>query len=179
MSKRSIYLEGAVTSISMEDAFWHELDRYASTRGVGWADIVRDWLQRATPSDNRSASIKETILNLLRQEVDRLQIRYSGVRSQWRIAPSKGAEPALWNTEGVRLIIGREPPADIVIPDEEVSRRHAMLVSDNERWWLVDLNSKNGTYLRSKRIQMMELAIGTEFSVGRARITLMRSDATI
>lgn len=165
-----------MTSISMEDAFWHELDRYASVRGVAWAEVVREWLEYATPSDNRSASIKETILNLLRQEVDRLQSKVSRIRAQWRITTSKGAAPTLLDAEGTRLIIGREQPADIVISDDEVSRRHAMLVTDNERWWLIDLNSKNGTYVRNKRIQVVELAIGTEFSVGQARIALMNSE---
>jgi predicted DNA-binding ribbon-helix-helix protein len=161
-----------VTSISMENAFWNELDRFAASSALGWADVVRQWLGNAAPADNRSASIKETILNLLRQEVDRLQSCDTGVSSQWEITTSKGAEPSTIETRGVRLIIGREPPADIIIPDEEVSRRHAMLVSDGDQWWVIDLNSKNGTYLRGKRIQAAELGLGAEVLVGCVRIAL-------
>lgn len=172
MSKRSIYLHGAVTSISMEDSFWRELDRIASASGQGWADIVREWLNNATPSDNRSASIKETILNLLRHEVDRIYAKNLGMRARWEIVVTHGSAPIFLETEGVRLIIGREPPAEIIIADEEISRRHAMLVTDGERWWVIDLKSKNGTSLRGKKIQMAELVSGAEIFVGNARIVL-------
>jgi FHA domain-containing protein/zinc finger protein len=43
--------------------------------------------------------------------------------------------------------IGRSPENVIVVPDAEVSRKHAELTMDGARLMLKDLNSKNGTYL--------------------------------
>ncbi|HZY47752.1 MAG TPA: FHA domain-containing protein [Candidatus Bathyarchaeia archaeon] len=43
--------------------------------------------------------------------------------------------------------IGRSPENVIVIPDAEVSRKHAELTMDGTRLMLKDLNSKNGTFL--------------------------------
>jgi pSer/pThr/pTyr-binding forkhead associated (FHA) protein len=172
MGKRSIYLDGAVTSISMEDSFWHELDRMASAGGQAWADLVREWLKNAAPSENRSASIKETILSMLRNELERFHAQDAGIQATWEIAATRASAPIFLRTEGVRVIIGREPPAEIVIADTEISRRHAMLVTDGEHWWVIDLKSKNGTYLRGKKIQMAELALGAAISVGNTRIVL-------
>jgi len=64
------------------------------------------------------------------------------------------------------LIIGRDADCDIVIPDRQVSRRHARIVKTFSGVMLEDLGSKNGTYLNnqpinepSKLIEADELAI--------------------
>src|SRR5579862_2885032 len=121
MSNRSILLDGAVTSISLEDTFWEELDRYAGARGLGWADVVREWLMIAPPALNRSASIKETILHLLRHEID--ELKTAGKPTRWSIRLPGVKEPRVVETFGVRLILGRDPPADVIVEDDEVSRR--------------------------------------------------------
>jgi FHA domain-containing protein/zinc finger protein len=43
--------------------------------------------------------------------------------------------------------IGRSPENVIVIPDQEVSRKHAELTMNGTKLMLKDLNSKNGTFL--------------------------------
>jgi pSer/pThr/pTyr-binding forkhead associated (FHA) protein len=43
--------------------------------------------------------------------------------------------------------IGRSPENVVVIPDQEVSRKHAELTMEGAKLMLKDLNSKNGTYL--------------------------------
>ncbi len=43
--------------------------------------------------------------------------------------------------------IGRSPENVVVIPDQEVSRKHAELTMSGTRLMLKDLNSKNGTFL--------------------------------
>jgi hypothetical protein len=45
--------------------------------------------------------------------------------------------------------IGRSPENVIVVPDAEVSRKHAELTLDGGKLMLKDLNSKNGTFLYS------------------------------
>jgi len=173
MSKRSILLDGAVTSISMEDPFWHELDRYSHEKGMEWAEVVRKWLASAPPSENRSASIKEIILRLLRHEVDRLQGAESVKLAQWEIRLANTRKPRTIQTHGTQLIVGREWPAEVIVEDEEVSRRHAMLIREGNRWWVLDLKSKNGTLVGGERVSAAELKLGATFMVGQALVKLV------
>jgi len=43
------------------------------------------------------------------------------------------------------VVIGREPPADVCVPEQAVSRQHARIAFDGTRWILSDLGSRNGT----------------------------------
>jgi len=49
------------------------------------------------------------------------------------------------------VTIGRSPENVIVIPDPEVSRKHAELTMEGSKLMMKDLNSKNGTYLYNGR----------------------------
>lgn len=49
--------------------------------------------------------------------------------------------------------IGRAHNNSVQLPDNEVSRRHAIIQAQGEReFWLVDLGSANGTYVNGRRI---------------------------
>jgi adenylate cyclase len=48
---------------------------------------------------------------------------------------------------------GRSPSNDIALPQDKVSRRHALInIQGAREYWLVDLGSSNGTYLNGRRI---------------------------
>ena len=49
--------------------------------------------------------------------------------------------------DGREMVVGRDPDCDVVLDDDRVSRRHAVLVSDGSQWSLTDLASKNGTLI--------------------------------
>lgn len=52
-----------------------------------------------------------------------------------------------------KYLIGRSPSCDLEIPDRTMSRQHAMLeVVDDERIYLTDLDSRNGTLVNGERI---------------------------
>jgi DNA-binding winged helix-turn-helix (wHTH) protein len=74
--------------------------------------------------------------------------------------------------------IGRAPAADIRIDSSEVSRRHARIVVDGASATIEDLGSKNGTYLRGRRLLQRvaiadadEIQIGAELARFRVRVT--------
>ena len=58
--------------------------------------------------------------------------------------PRKGAQ---FTVQGEKMVIGREPPVDVLVEDKAASRRHAQIYRKNSRWYLRDLGSTNGTYL--------------------------------
>lgn len=67
--------------------------------------------------------------------------------------------------------IGRLPGNQLVIPEELVSRRHALInVQEDGEHLLVDLGSGNGTYLNGRRlVQPMLLKHGDQIEIGSRR----------
>lgn len=64
--------------------------------------------------------------------------------------------------------LGRSATSTIVLADEKVSRRHAMVHAQGENeFWLIDLGSANGTYLNGRRVsQPCRLADKDQLRVG-------------
>lgn len=50
------------------------------------------------------------------------------------------------------LILGRDPQCDVVIPNRQVSRRHARVYPQEQEIWVEDLGSKNGTFVNGERL---------------------------
>src|SRR5262245_22678807 len=65
--------------------------------------------------------------------------------------------PSAWPLRSQRIIIGRDDAADLPLPVNAVSRRHAELSWQTEGWLLTDLKSKNGTLLDGRRIEQARL----------------------
>jgi hypothetical protein len=61
--------------------------------------------------------------------------------------PPDAAAVSRWLKPGERLRVGRDPGCDLVIDHPSVSRQHAELYGDGERWHLRDLGSKNGSFV--------------------------------
>lgn len=68
------------------------------------------------------------------------------------------------------LVIGRMSSADVVLSDPNVSRRHAELRREGERWLLVDLGSTNGTLVNGKIAREHELDDGDRLSFGTSEL---------
>ena len=77
---------------------------------------------------------------------------------------------------GDRLTIGRAPDNDIVLDSPVVSRAHAVLERRSDGFVLRDLNTANGTWVRSQRISRQPLADGETFQIGGARLIFKRGD---
>ena len=54
-----------------------------------------------------------------------------------------------------------------------MSRKHAVLIEENGRFWIEDQGSLNGTFLNRKRIERAELSDGDELQVGKYRLTFL------
>src|SRR5438128_569834 len=77
-----------------------------------------------------------------------------------------------------RLLIGREPTCDIHLPHPGVSRRHAQLQrTEQGRWLLQDLSSRNHTYVDSRPVQQTVLEARKPFRI--ADYSLMLQDETV
>ncbi len=50
------------------------------------------------------------------------------------------------------FLIGRGGECDLILPERQVSRRHAMIVRRDDGYFIRDLGSKNGTYVNGQQV---------------------------
>ncbi len=101
----------------------------------------------------------------------------SGARKK---LPGPGRYLALCDEdEGIRIFtikpgwtrIGRSAAADIRLDDPSVSRRHALIVSEQpDALRILDDRSLNGVFLNSEIVDWGRVADGDELAIGRYRL---------
>ena len=70
---------------------------------------------------------------------------------------------------GKAYVIGRSREADIIVKDQQSSRRHCKLeAAPDGQWTLTDQNSSNGTFVNHHRVTTHPLRVGDLVQVGRA-----------
>jgi DNA-binding NtrC family response regulator len=91
------------------------------------------------------------------------------------------ALPAAWPLSRGRTMIGREPPADIVLPVNAVSRVHAELgyrkQNGKQEPWIRDLGSRNGLIVNGRRVMESPLEPLDEIRIGDALLKFVPDDA--
>jgi len=55
-----------------------------------------------------------------------------------------------WGLDRPETIIGRQEDSDIVLDNRQISRQHARIVRDRDGYVLMDLHSKNGTFVNGE-----------------------------
>ena len=85
-----------------------------------------------------------------------------------------------WEIEGIPhrverydfpVTIGRDLACSMVINAQSVSRRHALLTSENDEFFISDMQSSNGTLLNGKRTEgAVRVDDGDEITFGRVTV---------
>ncbi|MDH5455848.1 MAG: FHA domain-containing protein [Gammaproteobacteria bacterium] len=75
--------------------------------------------------------------------------------------------------DSARTLLGRSALSDVVIENQYVSKQHAMLVRSDGGLVLLDLKSRNGTYVNSRRVQSQVLRSNDVISIGDFRIKVV------
>jgi len=86
-----------------------------------------------------------------------------------------------WELRQDTMIIGRGDDCDIIINDRQVSRHHARLVRQNDRYSLADLDSKNGTFINGEPLSAEPQALHDSDQIGialSARLVFVGAGAT-
>ena len=78
---------------------------------------------------------------------------------------------------GRKVALGRSKDCDVQVEDPNVSRRHAELRREGPAWWIVDLDSTNGTELNGKRVQKAKLNDGDTITLGGASLLFAKRTA--
>jgi pSer/pThr/pTyr-binding forkhead associated (FHA) protein len=74
--------------------------------------------------------------------------------------------------------IGRSLAADVRFDDATVSRRHALVVSQQDGVRVLDDRSLNGVYVNGERVEWSNLTDGDEITIGRHAIYFL-NNATV
>src|SRR5439155_4758392 len=64
------------------------------------------------------------------------------------------------------VVIGQRAGCDLVIPGETVSTTHAAIYDVNGRRYIMDLGSRNGTFVNGAKTLQVELKIGDVIEIG-------------
>ncbi len=64
-----------------------------------------------------------------------------------------------------KILIGRGPNNDILLDATGVSRVHASIEQQKDRYYLIDENSTNGTFIENQRVQSHLLTNGISFRI--------------
>src|SRR5436305_1129710 len=86
-----------------------------------------------------------------------------------QLVVQSGAEPGRTYdiTASQKIRMGRQSGNDVVVPDEQVSRRHAEIEERNGGLIVTDLGSSNGTFVNGTRIASPQsLQAGDTVQVG-------------
>lgn len=174
-SRRSIVIEGRVTSLMLEPSFWRFLDELAETEGMTWSDFTRDLLAEIGQAENRAAAIKEWLLNhALGSSGLALNRTHARSASLWQIETPDATtiETRFTST----LVAGRSRGCSLRVDDEECSRFHVALVRVDGCWWAFDLESKNGTRVEGRKIGRARLRSGQWLQLGQSRLCLTETN---
>jgi sigma-B regulation protein RsbU (phosphoserine phosphatase) len=71
------------------------------------------------------------------------------------------------------LTIGRAEECDITIADPTVSRQHAKLVTEGSEYYIVDCESRHGTFVNGSRCERVRLKNNDEITLGVAGIKIV------
>jgi pSer/pThr/pTyr-binding forkhead associated (FHA) protein len=94
----------------------------------------------------------------------KLVVEQSGTRDEFALGPGP-------------VTLGRGAASDIRITDERASRQHCRVEYDGANWFVVDLDSSNGTTIDGQRIARQQLTDGLEFCIGQTRVRFVAADS--
>ncbi|VTU30585.1 FHA domain-containing protein [Variovorax sp. PBL-E5] len=75
--------------------------------------------------------------------------------------------------------VGRASTNDIVIDHEQVSRFHAVLITEGTRVTIKDLNSRNGVQVNGVKVASQALSHGDTLSIGSSQMRFLGGDQEI
>jgi len=90
------------------------------------------------------------------------------------LAVEDGSEVVLLRIPAGVLHIGRSPAAGLTLDDATVSRRHALVVRDEDGTHILDNRSLNGIVVSGRRVSVATLRDGDVIELGRVRLHYLR-----
>lgn len=142
-------------------------------------NIAMSAIVRAADSSTQVESIdSQTIHQALRGRVKTVQADWQPSQELPKLLVTCNGETLQEiELDGDKSLVGRSSLSDIFIKDQFISKHHAMFIRANGVLHLVDLNSRNGTFVNSKRVTTSVLRHDDIISLGNHRIKVIDSSS--
>jgi DNA-binding NtrC family response regulator len=117
--------------------------------------------------------IRRAVLHRVKRDYQGLNVTETRTRVlHWFVAGgvAKAPDGSQFPLDVDALVVGRDPGANIVIADLEVSAFHCELRAVSEGILVKDLGSTNGTFLGPVRVREATIVTTSELTVGRSRV---------
>jgi len=96
------------------------------------------------------------------------EFRFQRLRVSVTRGPNQGLERDIDNAE---FRIGTASDGDLVLTDDSVSKYHCLVRASPAGIWLIDQESKNGSYVRGHRVGSVQITDATSVSMGSSTLT--------
>jgi predicted Zn finger-like uncharacterized protein len=132
--------------------------------------------------EEESASEKDTA-KIIRHDVDNSLWTDENLKlpedNKISLAIIKGARAGyIYHLEKPYVLIGRGK-VDLIIPDKEISRKHVAVEVRNDKIFLRDLGSTNGTIINNEKVSITEITDQVEFKIGQTTLMLITTPKNI
>ncbi|OGF65066.1 MAG: hypothetical protein A2Y62_04595 [Candidatus Fischerbacteria bacterium RBG_13_37_8] len=99
----------------------------------------------------------------------------------WVLTISSSYEEKQVEVTSANFIIGRNiNTAHIIVADKKVSGRHLQVFQQDDRWYVKDLGSTNGTYFRNNKVKdVIEWPYGESITIGNTTLQLKYIDEAL
>ncbi len=86
-----------------------------------------------------------------------------------------------WIIDREKLVIGRGNDCEVILPERQISRYHAEILHETGKFFLHDLDSKNGTHLNGSQVKgTVPLNDGDEIQIALCvKLLFVGSDVTV
>jgi diguanylate cyclase (GGDEF)-like protein len=91
-----------------------------------------------------------------------------GGQAAYLVVLSGSSVGRMFRVEEAALVIGRGSGVEVRLLDDGISRRHARVERQADRFFVEDLESKNGTFVNGERVARHLLADGDKIQVGES-----------
>ncbi|KYF88551.1 hypothetical protein BE17_22695 [Sorangium cellulosum] len=109
--------------------------------------------------------------------MDRRDVKVSGTAQlalRFISGKYQGNEFSLAGRE--EIIVGRSMELDMVLVEDMVSRRHARITCTDQKLWIEDLRSTNGTFVNGEKIEKKTLKEGDRVLIGTSILKVVPTD---
>ncbi len=126
--------------------------------------------------DDDSGSEKDTA-KIIKENIDNSLWTDENLRlpddTKISLAIIKGARAGyIYHLDKPYVLIGRGK-VDLIIPDKEISRKHVAVEVRNDKVFLRDLGSTNGTLVNNEKVSITEITDQVEFRIGQTTLMLI------
>ncbi len=77
---------------------------------------------------------------------------------------------ACFGIPDIPVVVGRSPEANLRIDDPWISNMHALVERRGSELWVVDLGSRNGTFVEGRQVTEARLVPGSALAFGQTQL---------